>query len=130
LLAIVAHVRCDHLVGKRWSCIIAAGGVADFRREVADQQDHAMPELDELLHLVQHDGVAEVEERARGIHAEFYDQAALGRDARFELGRRLDMIAAGGQNAHLFARRDVHCKSHKSRALFQDSRDGASRTAR
>ena len=49
---------------------------------------------DELLHLVQGNRVAEVQQRAGRIDPEFDRQAALRRNALLEFGGGLDVIAA------------------------------------
>ncbi len=46
-----------------------AGGVADHRGEVADEEDHLVPQLLELAHLVHQHRVAEVQIRARRVEA-------------------------------------------------------------
>jgi hypothetical protein len=68
---------CSAVSGGR---VVAPRRVADHRREVADQEDHLMPQVLQLAHLVQHDGVADVDVGRRRVQAELDPQ---GRPLRF-----------------------------------------------
>ncbi len=81
MLAIVAHVLRDLFVAERRPRVVTPGRIADARGEVADQQDHAVAEFDELLQFVQHDRVPEVQQRPSRIDAEFDGQALFSRNA-------------------------------------------------
>src|SRR5690606_23145149 len=77
------------VVGERRARLALARGVADGRREVADDEDGAVAEVLELPELPEHDGVAEVEVRPRGVDAE------LDRERAARLGRALQLLGEG-----------------------------------
>ena len=56
--------------------VVAPGGIADHRGEVADQEDHLVAEVLHLPHLVQHNGVTEMDVRRGGVEAELDAQRA------------------------------------------------------
>ena len=60
-----------------------------------------MAQLDELLHLVQHDGVSEMQIRAGRIDSELDRQAALLCDPLFEFGGGLDVVATIDEHRNL-----------------------------
>jgi len=78
LLEISTGVRLDLLAGERRPGRVAARGIADHRGEVADQEDHRVPEVLQLTHLVQHDRVAQVQVRRRGVEPELDPQRLPG----------------------------------------------------
>ena len=63
-------VGLDLLLGEGRAGGVAAGGVADKRGAVADDERDLVSKVLELAHLTQGDGVAEVEVGAGGIHAQ------------------------------------------------------------
>jgi len=78
-LAVVGlGVGFDLLARERRARRVAAGGVADHRREVADEKDHGMPKVLQLAHLVQHHRVADMDVRRRGVEAELDAQRLAG----------------------------------------------------
>ena len=58
---VVAGVGGDLLLGQRDAGLVAAGGVADERRVVADDDDGRVAEVLKLAELAERDGVAEVD---------------------------------------------------------------------
>ena len=63
-------VGLDLLARQRRPRGVASGRVADHRGEVADQEDHRVPEVLQLPHLVEHHGVAEVDVGRGRVEAE------------------------------------------------------------
>jgi hypothetical protein len=61
LLEVGLGVGLDLLTGQRRPRGVAAGRIADQRGEVANQEDHLVAQVLELPHLVEHDGVAQVQ---------------------------------------------------------------------
>ena len=61
LREVVAGVGGDLLLGQGRPGLVAAGGVADERRVVADDDDRRVTEVLELAELAERDGVAEVD---------------------------------------------------------------------
>jgi hypothetical protein len=94
-----------------------AGRVADHAGEIADQEDDAMPELLEVVHLADHHRVAQVEVGRRRIEADLDGERtslAPGRDhARLEILRPDDVDAAAQQEIHLLLDGTV-CGHHSS----------------
>ena len=72
------RVRDDLFVRQRRARRIAAAGIADLRREVANQENHGVPQILKLTHLVQHHGMAEMNVRRRGVQAELDAKGGAG----------------------------------------------------
>ena len=62
-----------------------AGRISDQSREVADDEDDAMSELLKMLHLPNHDRVAEVKIGRGGIEADFHGQRFAPRELGAEV---------------------------------------------
>ena len=62
-----------------------AGGIADHRGEIADQENGGVAQILKMLQLAQHDGVAEMNIGRRGIHAEIRAQRLTGFRGLLEL---------------------------------------------
>jgi hypothetical protein len=73
------RVGLDLLARQRRAGGVAAGRVADHRREVADQENYLMPQVLQLAHLVQHHRMAEVDVRRGRVQAELDAQRLPGR---------------------------------------------------
>ncbi len=80
-------------------------GVADHRRELADQQDRLVPEVLELPHLREQDRVTDVEVGPRRIEARFDAQglAALSRllETELELALHVQVDNPAREHGHL-----------------------------
>ena len=76
LCVISRGVGLDLLARQRRAHVVAARRVADHRREVADEEDHLVPEVLHLAHLVEDDRVAEMDVGRGGIEAQLDAQAA------------------------------------------------------
>ncbi len=61
------------------------GGIADHPGEVADDDDHLVPELLEVPELLQHHGVAEVQVGSGGIQAQLDLERCRGAQRALEL---------------------------------------------
>jgi hypothetical protein len=67
-LAVVGFgVGLDLLGRERRARAVAPRGVADQGGEVADQEDHLVPQVLQLAHLVEHHRVADVDVGRRGV---------------------------------------------------------------
>ena len=82
-------VLLDLLASERRPRRIAPRGVTDRGREVPDQEDHLVPQVLELAHLVQHHRVAQVQIRRRGIQPQLDAQRPVLLQAAPELGSQL-----------------------------------------
>ncbi len=100
-LGVGLHLLRGELGARR----LLAGGIADERGEVADQEDHAMAELLEVPHLAQQDGVPEVEVGSRGVEAGLDGERLAGARRALELGAQLRLVdqvdRAARQQLHL-----------------------------
>jgi hypothetical protein len=74
LCAVRLGVAVDILARHRRARDVAARGIADERRHVADQEYNRVPEILEMFHLAQQDGVAQMQVGRRGIEAGFHAQ--------------------------------------------------------
>ncbi len=88
--------------------LVPAGGVADHRGEVADDEDDRVPEVLELPHLLHQHGVAEVQIGARRVEAGLDPERPPGAEALLELGADVEVddtaaedldLAFGGEHA-------------------------------
>jgi hypothetical protein len=89
LVEVGLRVRLDLLARERRARRVAAGRIADQRREIADQEDHRVPEVLQLAHLVQHDRVADVDVGRGRVEPELDAQRLAGGRAARELLREL-----------------------------------------
>ncbi|MNS65553.1 hypothetical protein D3C72_987230 [compost metagenome] len=71
-------VGADLLGRERRAGAVAARGVADQRGEVADQEDHAVPQVLELAHLVEHHRVSDMNIRCGRVQAQLDAQRLAG----------------------------------------------------
>ena len=71
-------VGLDLLARQRRARGVAARRVADHRGEVADQEDHRVPQVLQLAHLVQHHGVADVDVGRGRVQAQLDAQRHAG----------------------------------------------------
>src|SRR5690606_4494885 len=76
----------DLSLGQHRPRLALARRVADARGEVADDEDGPVAEVLELAQLAEDDGVADVEVRPRGVHAELDEEGLSGLDRAFQLG--------------------------------------------
>ncbi|MNI26967.1 hypothetical protein D3C73_806880 [compost metagenome] len=91
-------VGLDLFAGQRRAGAVAAAGVADGGREIANQEDDVVPQVLQLAHLVQHHRMAQVDVRRGGVQPQLDAQrhasrAALGQLAS-ELGLNQQFVAA------------------------------------
>ena len=102
LLGVGAAVRLDLLEREHRAGAVLVAGVADERREAADEQDRLVAELLELAQLAHGDGVAERQVGRRGVDAEVDAQRpALGQAlAQLALHRARDALVAVDDAAH------------------------------
>ena len=105
LLLVGLEVRLDLLAGERRARIVAARRVADQRGRIADEQRYVVPEFDELLHLVQHDGVPQVQVAARRIDPELDSQRTPSTQPCGKLRGGLDVLAAVDEHVCRIRRR-------------------------
>lgn len=89
LFEVSLRVRLDLLARERRARRVAAGRIADQRREIADQEDHRVPEVLQLAHLVQHDRMADVDVGRGRVEPELDAQRLAGGRAARELLREL-----------------------------------------
>ena len=62
-----------------------AGGIADHRREIADQKNRRVAQVLKMFQLAQHDGVAQVQVGRGRVHAQLHAQRLAGLARSFEL---------------------------------------------
>ena len=91
LLLVGLGVRLDLRPRERRPRLRAPGGVADHAREVADHEHHAVPEVLEVLHLPDQNGVAEVQVGRRRVEADLDRERAALRELGLERLRRDDV---------------------------------------
>jgi len=91
-------VGLDLLARQRRAGIVAAAGVADHRREVADEKNDVVAQVLQLAHFVQHHGMPQVDVGRRGIQSQLDTQrhasGAAARQLAHELGLDQQFIAA------------------------------------
>jgi hypothetical protein len=68
------RVRGDLLGSERRARRVAARGIADHAGEIADQEHDVVPKVLELAHLVQQDGMPQVQVGGRGIEPGLHPQ--------------------------------------------------------
>ncbi len=78
LLEIGFGVGVHLLARQRRARFGLAGGIADHRGEIADQENRGVAHFLKMFQLAQHDGVAEVQIRRGGIDAELDAQRLAG----------------------------------------------------
>ena len=78
LIEVGFGVGLDLLGGEDGAGFLFAGGIADGGGGVADDEDRLVAEVLELPHFAKDDGVAEVEVRGGGVHAELDAELAAG----------------------------------------------------
>ena len=97
-------VGADLLLGQRRAGGVAAAGVADQRGEVADQEDHLVPQVLQLAHLVQHHGVADVDVGRRRVQPQLDAQRLAAGLRPGQLLQpvllRQQLLAAAQRNGH------------------------------
>src|SRR5438132_6183705 len=76
------RVFFDLLVRQRRPRRFLAGWIADHAGEIADDENHPMAELLEVLHLPDHHGVTEVKVGRGGIEADFDSERLAARELR------------------------------------------------
>ena len=96
----------DLLVRQRRPRDLFPGRVPDHSREVADDEDDVMPELLKMLHLPDHDRVAEVKVGRGGIEADFHGQRLPARELGAEVFAIDQVDRSLGEVVELFV--DVH----------------------
>ena len=80
---------CPHLLTReRRARFRLARGVAHHGREIADQENRGVAEVLKMLQLADHYGVAQVNIRRRGVHAQFDAQGFAGLARYIELGAK------------------------------------------
>ena len=67
LLVVGLRVDFDLLGRKRWACAVAPAGVANQGGEVANQKDDGVPQVLQLAHFVEYNGVADVDVGRGGV---------------------------------------------------------------
>ena len=85
LLFVGFGVGLDGFAGEWGAGDVAACGIADHGRTVADDENHGMAEILKMLHLADEDGVAEVQVRGGRVEADFHAQRTAEGQARFEV---------------------------------------------
>jgi hypothetical protein len=78
LLEVSAGVGFDLLARQRRTGRVAPRRIADHRGEIADQEDHGVPEVLQLAHLVQHHRMAQVQVGRRRIQPQLDPQGDAG----------------------------------------------------
>src|SRR5437764_8107807 len=78
LLKIGARVLRDLVLAERRSSNVAAGGVADHGGEIADQENHRVPEILKVLQLAEQHGMAKMQVGRSGIKAGINAQRLAG----------------------------------------------------
>ena len=89
LAEVVLGVGLDLLLGQLGAGLVAARGIADERRVVADDDDRRVTEVLKLPQLPQGDGVAEVDVDAGRVDAVLDPQRPTLADGAFELLAKL-----------------------------------------
>ena len=91
---------------------VAAGGIADQAGLIADQKDHAVPQILKVLHLAQQHRVAQVQIGRRGIEARFHAQRTAG---LFGLDQALAQVLFADQVGQAFLQvRQLFVDGHAS----------------
>ena len=85
-------IGADLLARERRPRRVAPRGVADHRREVADQEDHVVAEVLHPAHLVEHDGVADVDVGRGRIESQLDPQRLAARELGGELGLDQELV--------------------------------------
>jgi hypothetical protein len=83
LLQIRFRVLVYLLARQRRARLRLPGGIADHRRKIADQENCSMAQVLKLFEFPQHHGVAQMDIRRRGVHAQIHAQR-LARLRRFQ----------------------------------------------
>ena len=106
LREVVAGVGLDLLLGQRGPGLVAAGGVADQGRVVADDDDGRVAQVLELPQLAQGDRVPEVDVDAGRVDAVLDAQRAVLADRSLELleefGLGDDLLDPAAEDLELF----------------------------
>ena len=84
LVQIRFRIGIDFGAGKRRTRFRAAGGIANHRREIADEKYGGVAHVLKMLQLAQHHGVAKMNVRSGGIDAEINAQGNAGLERFFE----------------------------------------------
>ena len=119
LLLVGLGVGDDLMPIERLARLGTTAGIADHPREVADQKDRAVAAILEVAQLLQHDRVAEMQVRRRGIRAELDAQRFSALRRALELANEIvlgdDLDRATPQDGQLFADRPHDAPSSTSR---------------
>ncbi len=105
LIEVGFRVGAHLLARERRTRFGLARGVANHRREIANEKNSGVAFLLEVLELAQHDRMAEVQIRRGGIDAEFHAQGFAGGARALDLRAQLlladDFVGAAAQGGHL-----------------------------
>ena len=102
LLEVGLGVLLDLLLGEDGARLGLAGGVADARGVVADDEDGLVAELLELAELVEDDHVAEGQVGSGRVDAELHAQGLAGFEALEDLRLTDEFLGAGFHGLQLF----------------------------
>ena len=112
-------VGLDLLARQRRTRGVAAGGIADHGRAVADQEDDGVAEILEVLHLAQQHGVAEMQIGRGGVEAGLHAQRpAFLRDPLAQILFADQFGEAFFQIGYLFVESSAHFSYCRSGADF------------
>src|SRR5207237_8930928 len=89
LLKVSFRIGLDLLARKRRARFRYARGVANHRREIANQENGGVAQVLKMLQFAHHHGVPEMKIRSRGIHAEINTQRPTRLARRYELCNQL-----------------------------------------
>ncbi len=95
-------VRLDLLARQRRAHVVAAGRVPDHRREVADEEDHLMPQVLHLAHLVEHNRVPEMDVGRRRVESQLDAQGPSSRELLRDLALDQELVGAPLEDSELF----------------------------
>ena len=100
------RVLVDLFMRQRGPGDLLPGGISDHPGEIADDEDDAMAELLEVLHLADHNRVAEVEVGRGGIESDFDGQRFAARQLGLQIGAIDQIDGAPGQVVQLLV--EIH----------------------
>src|SRR6185369_5504191 len=101
LLAISGRVGGDLVPGKRGSCRVLAGRIADHAGKIADQELNVMAQVLKLPQFVDDHGVAKVQVGGGGVHAQFYAQRTAQLELVDQFGFHEQLVTAAPHHLQL-----------------------------
>ena len=110
----------DVLARQRLAGDVLAGRVADHPGEVADQEDHLVPQVLELPHLVEQHGMAQVQVRRGRVETGLDAQRAAELEPGFQLLALEDFVGAAADQVERACSVDRTRKMNSREWLLRD----------